>query len=69
MIADPLPRIMDVSAIELMELGLVIAVLSLAKSLGFYEKGRRQLLGGRGAGQLHVSSKNLRAAERGGREP
>ena len=40
LIVDLLPGIVDISATELIELGLVVAVFSLAKSPCFYEKGR-----------------------------
>lgn len=62
MIADPLPRMVDISATELMELGLVVAVFSLVKSPRFYEKGTWQLLGRGSCAFL------LRAAEMGGRD-
>lgn len=48
-----------------MELGLVVAVVSFAKTPCFYEKGEMPVAG---EWQLYVSSKNLRATEIGGRD-
>lgn len=56
---------MDISAMELMELVLAAIVLSLVQSLCFYEKGK---IAAAGEGQLHVSSKDWRAAEMGGND-
>lgn len=43
--AEPFPKTMDISVMELMELVLAAIVLSLVQSLCFYEKVRSQLLG------------------------
>lgn len=56
--ADSLPRIMDINATKLIELGLVIPMFFLAKSFCFYEKKRWQLLG----------RSNLRATEMDSRD-